>query len=161
MCLQCLILCLPCEVFSGSPAGKVQEAFLSPDNTYFNILCVDSIWTQPLTLLLSLSLGPALMLPSVLLGTCWPVNFASPRRPSYRPCTQTSQETRTQDGKLPLITSLAWGCNVLWKTDTSQWSLFKSVSCCFEILTTCKLSFWAHFVSIQASVTLNWSNFLT
>lgn len=62
-------------------------------------------WPFPL----SPSLAPALTLPSILLGTRWPVNFASPLRPSYRPCTLTSEEKRTQDGKLPLITSHAPG----------------------------------------------------
>lgn len=102
---------------SVSPAREVQEALVSPDNTYFNILCVDSMWTQPLTLPLSLSLGPALALPLILLGTRWTVNFASPPRPGDQPRTQTSQETGTQDRKLLLITSHASGCSVLWKAD--------------------------------------------
>lgn len=57
-------------------------------------------WPFPL----SPSLAPALMLLSILLGTRWPVNFASPLRPGYRPCTLTSEEKRTEDPKLPLIT---------------------------------------------------------
>lgn len=71
-------------------AGQVKEALFSPDNIYFNILCVDSIWTQPLTFSLSLSLGPALTQPSIPLGTWWPVNFASPLRLCCWPRTPTS-----------------------------------------------------------------------
>lgn len=42
----------PEESLATRPAGnEVVEALLSPDNIYFNILCMDSVWTQPLTLL--------------------------------------------------------------------------------------------------------------
>lgn len=90
-------------ILRGMGKQEEKEALFSPDNIYFNILCMDSIWTQPLTFSLSLSLSPALALPSTPLGTWWPVNFASPQRLCCRPRTPTSQEERTQDGKLPLI----------------------------------------------------------
>lgn len=48
MCLQSDSVIPPCGVFNQQE--KAEEALFSPDNIYFNILCVDSIWTQPLTL---------------------------------------------------------------------------------------------------------------
>lgn len=50
-------------------------------------------WPFPLSL-------PSL-LPSILLGTCWPLTSASPLRPARRPCAETLQGKRTQDQKLP------------------------------------------------------------
>lgn len=103
---RCVYSLSPCLVEVFSSAGKRRgRSVLSPDSIRPNVPCVDSIWTRPLTL----PLVPESLLPSILLGTRWPVNFASTLRPGYRPCTLTSQEKRTLDGRLPLITSHAPG----------------------------------------------------
>lgn len=79
MCLQCLILRLPRGDFGGRKSGG------KPCSPLAISVSTSSVWIpselNPWPLPLSLSAGPALALPSILLGTCWPVNSASPLRP--------------------------------------------------------------------------------
>lgn len=107
-------------------------------------------WPFPL----SPSLAPALMPPSILPGTRWPVNFASPLRPGYRPCQLTSEEKRTQDAKLPLITGHPPG-GVLYcrKADTSQYCQIKCLSCCILSYYLWLVSLRGHFVATKARIT--------
>lgn len=107
MRLQPLLLRPPCWVFSSRKSGG--SSVLPWQYLFQHPLCGFHLNPTPWPFPLSQSLAPALTLPSILLGTRWPVNFASPLRPGYRPRTLTSEEKRTQDGKLPLITSHAPG----------------------------------------------------
>lgn len=148
MCLQSVPQRLPFGVSSsrntgGSSVLPRQYLFQHPPVW---ISCEPNPWPFPL----SLSLAPALTLPSTLLGTRWPVNFASPLRPGYRPCALTSREKRTQDGKLPLIASHAWGVYcIVERADTSQWSQFRSLSCCALSYFLWNVSLIEHFASLD------------
>ena len=153
----CVWLCVSRSLLSWrarqEESGKLKRP-PPPDNICFNILWVDSIWTQPLTLPLSPSLGPVLraaVRPPGYKLTCdlcprlWGPRLATP--PAH---THFTGEKRTQDAKLPLITSHARGCTVSWKADTGQ---FKSVR-------YCSLSYylwiWRNTSWIRAPVTADW-----
>lgn len=82
-------------------------------------------------------------LPSTLLGTRWPVNSASPLRPSDRPRALTSQDKGTQNGKLLLIASHASGVHFMKCPKPAGEPRSAKVSCCI-------LSYYPWIVSLTA-----------